>query len=131
MCLQYLENQSKNCDYTTAIKYYDILLELDSDNSAEETLIDFYYRYRDNGPSITMWGIYIISKLISQYQVIFEYFKKNKTKVEWVKDYYTELLVNYAEKTDMNIYKAVEFAQQKYSDLFSIIESEIINKLEI
>ena len=109
------------------------LFELDSNNNnSEETLINFYYKYRTNIPYITVWGIYVFSKLISQYQVVYEYFKKNKTKVEWVKKYYyDEMLVNYEEKTNNNLYNGVKSNLDKFPDLFAVIENEFINKLEI
>ena len=67
-------------------------------------------------------ALYFIAKAIEKYNNVFEYFKKNKSKVEWVKQYYVELIEN-----KFNISLLV----QVHPDLYSIIEEYIINKLEL
>ena len=106
------------------------LFELDLDEINKEPLFQLYYRSKDNCPNIVALGIYVFAKIISQYQVVFDYFIKNKNNVEWIKDYYAIILVNIEDKKSY-IYKNLEKTLEKYPDLLQVIENEFINKLEL
>jgi hypothetical protein len=109
------------------------LFELDNDNNnnnTEKKLIDFYHDISKwDTPMVTIWGVYVISKIIIQNQLVCDYFKKNKTKIEWIKDFYIEILVKYNEKTNINFNQAMEIFLKSFSDLFTVKENAFINKL--
>ena len=101
-------------------KRLETLFELEDDD--KKTLINFYYENRYKLCVLVPDALYFIAKAIEKYNNVFEYFKKNKSKVEWVKQYYVELIEN-----KFNISLLV----QVHPDLYSIIEEYIINKLEL
>ena len=101
-------------------KRLETLFELEDDD--KKTLINFYYENRYKLYVLVPDALYFIAKAIEKYNNVFEYFKKNKNKVEWVKQYYVELIEN-----KFNISLLV----QVHPDLYSIIEEYIINKLEL
>ena len=105
------------------------LFELDKIEGGEESLFDFYIRFKDQFPLILI-GIYSFAKVISQNQDVYEYFVKNKNKVAWIKDYCAVILVNLEDKNnDFN--KKYGNSFNKYPDLLHIIENDFINKLDI
>jgi hypothetical protein len=57
-------------------------------------LINFYYENRYKLYVLVADALYFIAKAIEKYNNVFEYFKKNKSKIEWVKQYYVELIEN-------------------------------------
>ena len=101
-------------------KRLETLFELEDDD--KKTLINFYYENRYKLYVLVSDALYFIAKAIEKYNNVFEYFKKNKSKVEWVKQYYVELIEN-----KFNISLLV----QVHPDLYPIIEEYIINKLEL
>ena len=105
------------------------LFEFDKIENNEESLFDFYVRLKDQFPLILI-GIYSFAKAISQYQNVYEYFVKNKSKFGWIKDFYTVVLVNLDDKNnDFNKKYGNNF--NRYPDLLHTIENDFINKLEI
>ena len=75
---------------------------------------------------IVLDGLFILSKAIEKHKSIFDYFKKNKNKLEWVKEYYLDF---FDDKGNMTQNLAAIIS--KHPDLFQVIESQFINKLEI
>jgi hypothetical protein len=106
-----------------------ILYDLNDDTNEQCSLIKFYFDRKDHFPNITLKGIYILAKIILQNNIAYECFKKNIKKIEWIKDYYAEAMVN-AEDQNGYFYKIIQRDLGKLNDLFSIID-ELINKLEI
>ena len=102
-------------------KRLDALFELE-DEVNDKTLIKFYIENKNTNYILVLESLYIISKTIEKYDIVFEYFKKNKNKVEWVKEYYTEFFDN-----KYNI----SFLNKIHPDTLSAIESLFINKLDI
>ena len=101
-------------------KRLETLFELGDDDN--KSLINFYYENRYKLYVLVADGLYFIAKAIEKYNNIFEYFKMNKSKVEWVKQFYVELIEN-----KFNI----SFLVQVHPDIYSAIEDNIINKLEL
>jgi hypothetical protein len=106
-----------------------ILYDLNDDTNDQNSLLKFYFDRKDHFPNITLKGIYILAKIILQNNIAYECFKKNIKKIEWIKDYYAEAMVN-AENQNGYFYKIIQRDLGKLNDLFPIID-ELINKLEI
>ena len=106
-----------------------ILYDLTDDANEESSLMKFYFDRKDHFPNITLKGIYILAKIILQNNTAYEIFKKNIKKIEWIKDYYAEAMVN-SEDQNGFFYKIIQRDLGKLNDLFQIID-ELINKLEI
>ena len=107
-------------------KRLEILFELEKSDNEEETLIEFYISLKNQFPMIVLDGLFILSKAIEKHKCIFDYFKKNKNKLEWVKEYYLDF---FDDKGNMTQNLAAIIS--KHPDLFQVIESQFINKLEI
>ena len=101
-------------------KRLEFLFELEDDEN--KTLIKFYIENKYKMSDSVVDGLYIISKIIEKYESAFEYFKKNKNKLEWVKEYYVEF---FEDKFKLS------FINKVHPDIFSDIETQIINRLEI
>ena len=101
-------------------KRLETLFELEDDD--DKTLINFYFENKYKLFVLVPQALFYLAKSIEQYDNVYEYFKKNKSKLEWVKQYYVELIEN-----KFNI----SFALQIHPDIFSVIEEQIINKLEL
>ena len=106
-----------------------ILYDLTDDANEESSLMKFYFDRKEHFPNITLKGIYILAKIILQNNTAYEIFKKNIKKIEWIKDYYGEAMVN-SEDQNGFFYKIIQRDLGKLNDLFQIID-ELINKLEI
>ena len=106
------------------------LFELDVKNKNEETLFDYYSRLKDQCPFVSILGIYCIALEMREHQIIYEYFKANKNKLIWIKDFYAMATVNSQDKNSA-FYKNIEQIDKYYNNLFEVIENEFINKLEI
>ena len=102
-------------------KRLDTLFELE-DEVNDKTLIQFFIENKNTNYIIVLESLYIIAKIIEKYDIVFEYFKKNNNKIEWVKEYYTEFFDN-----KYNI----SFLNKIHPDILSTIETQFINKLEI
>ena len=107
-------------------KRLEILFELEKSDNEEETLIEFYISLKNQFPMIVLDGLFILSKAIEKHKSIFDYFKKNKNKLEWVKEYYLDFFDDKGNMTQ-NLANILS----KHPDLFQVIESQLINKLEI
>ena len=101
-------------------KRLETLFELEDDENY--TLIKYYIDNKYKNSDATVGGLYIISKIIEKYDIAFEYFKKNKNKLEWVKEYYVEFFEGKFK---------LSFIDKVHPDIFSDIETQIINRLEI
>ena len=101
-------------------KRLETLFELEDDENY--TLIKYYIDNKYKNSDATVGGLYIISKIIEKYENAFEYFKKNKNKLEWVKEYYVEFFEGKFK---------LSFIDKVHPDIFSDIETQIINRLEI
>ena len=88
----------------------------------DKALIKYYIDNKYKNHLLVIEGLYMIAKAIEQYEKVFEYFKKYKNKLEWVKEYYTEF---FEDKFDLN------YMNKIHPDFCSVIETEIVNKLEI
>ena len=106
------------------------LFELESkDNgNGQQTLIDFYFNTKYELPLLVLEGLLIISKAIEAYKNVYEYFKKNKNKLEWVKDYYMEF---FSDEDKHNLCVYLENIINIHPDVFEVIETQIINKLDV
>ena len=99
------------------------LFELEKE---EDGLFDFYFDIRYKAPTNVLVGLFIISKGIEKYNNMLEYFRNNKNKVKWVNEYYIEFFM------DTNgLNQNIGNIQNIHPDLFEIIETHFINKLEI
>ena len=107
-----------NDSYTN--KRLETLFELE--DNGNKTLINFYIENKYKNCDLVVEGIYILAKIIEKCENVFEYFKKNKNKLEWVKQYYVEF---FEDKLSLSFFNKI------HPDAFSIIETEIINRLEI
>ena len=101
-------------------KRLETLFELESEG--EKTLIKFYEANKHKNYSQIPEGLYMLAKAIEKYDNVYEYFKKNKNKMEWVKEYYAGFFDN------SNNLSALT---QIHPDAFSLIETQIINRLEL
>ena len=110
------------------------LFELESkDNgnvhkNGQQTLIDFYFNTKYELPLLVLEGLLIISKAIETYKIVYEYFKKNKNKLEWVKDYYMEF---FSDDDKHNLCVYLESIINIHPDVFEVIETQIINGLDV
>ena len=110
--IESLENLSKNCDYTTAIKYYDILLELDSDNIEYKLLKAWTYNKLDD-----------YNSALNIYDEIFE--KSNVTDKKYIDDY-IDVLINKA-----NEYESEEELEKAITCYDKILKYDSENKLAL
>ena len=108
----------------------DALFELEKKDKdkdkGEQTLIDFYISLKYQLPLLVLEGLLIISKVIERYSSAYTYFKMNKHKLEWVKNYYMEFFMD-DDKYNLSIY--LENIINLHPDIFEVIEAQIINKL--
>ena len=95
----------------------------------DETLLNFYYGIRYRAPRITLKGIKILTQLVVRYNVVYQYFEKNKNKLKWINDFHAETIVNIAEQN--TYYKDIKTILDKNEDLMEFIHKEFINKLEL
>ena len=92
----------------------------------ENGLFDFYNDNKYKIPTFVLVGLFIISKGIEKHDKILEYFKKNKNKVKWVNEYYIEFFMD-----SNNLNQNLGNIQNIHPDLFEVIETHFINKIEI
>ena len=107
-----------NDSYTN--KRLETLYELEDDS--DKTLIKFYYDNKYKNYGIVVEALFLISKTIEKFENVFEYFKKNKKKLEWIKEYYVEFF-----EGKFNL----SFLNSIHPEALSFIETQIINRLEI
>ena len=101
-------------------KRLETLFELESEG--EKTLIKFYETNKYKNYSQIPEGLYMLAKAIEKYDNVYEYFKKNKNKMEWVKEYYAGFFDN---SNNLSAFTQI------HPDAFSLIETQIINRLEL
>ena len=101
-------------------KRLETLFELEDDENA--TLNKFLIENKYKNCDVVVDELYILAKVIENYDNVFEYFKKNKKQLEWVKEYYVEF---FEDKLKLN------FINKIHPDVFSVIETQIINRLEL
>ena len=109
-----------NLEDTYTHRRLETLFELEEDH--EKTLHKFYFANKDKNYILVIQGLYILAKAIEKYENVFEYFKKNKNKLKWVNEYYTEF---FEDKFNLSYVKNI------HSDILSVIEAQIIIKLDI
>jgi len=101
-------------------KRIETLFELEDDENP--TLNKFLIENKYKNCDVVVDELYILAKVIENYENVFEYFKKNKNQLEWVKEYYVEF---FEDKLKLN------FINKIHPDVFSVIETQIINRLEL
>ena len=97
----------------------DTLFEFNND---EKNLIKFYNDNKYKNYGLVTEGLFLLSKAIDKYNIIFEYLKKYKNNLMWIKEYYIEF---FDDKFNLS------FLLSKHPDAFAVIEAQIINKLEL
>ena len=107
-------------------KRLETLFELEKKEPGKETLLQFYSSQRYQIPIIVLNGIFCISKAIEKYENVFEYFKKNKKEVEWVRDYYMGFF-----NDKVNLLQNLSGLLNKHQDLFQVIEAQFISRLDV
>ena len=99
------------------------LFELEGEKN---TLINFYINQKYNLPALVLEGLFIFSVAIQKYDNVYEYLKKNKNKLGWVNEYYTEFFM-----VSNTLYQYLEGILHHHPNLFEIIECQLINRLFI
>ena len=107
-------------------KRLETLFELEKKEPGKETLLQFYSSQKYQIPIIVLNGIFCISKAIEKYENVFEYFKKNKKEVEWVRDYYMGFF-----NDKVNLLQNLSGLLNKHQDLFQVIEAQFISRLDV
>lgn len=101
-------------------KRIETLFELEDDENI--TLNKFLIENKYKNCDVIVNELFILAKVIENYENVFEYFKKNKKELEWVKEYYVEF---FEDKLKLS------FINKIHPDVFSVIETQIINRLEL
>ena len=108
-------------------KRLNALFELEErEDPNTESLIDFYKRIKDQMTILTLDILYIFAKGVEKHIKIFEYFKKNKDKFEWINTYYFGIFDDKG-----NLPQNVTNIYNKHPDIFQVIEYQFINRLEV
>jgi hypothetical protein len=108
-------------------KRLNTLFELEErEDQNTESLIEFYKRIKDQMPILTLDILYLFSKAVEKHFKMFEYFKKNKDKFDWINAYYISF---YDDKG--NLPQNVTNILNKHPDLLQVIEYQFINRLEV
>lgn len=110
--IESLKNQANNSDYTTAITYYDILIELDSDHSEYSLLKAWSYNKLDD-----------YNSALNIYDEIFE--KINVTDKKYIDDF-IDVLINKA-----NEYESADDLEKAIMCYDKILEYDSENKLAL
>ena len=108
-------------------KRLNALFELEEkEDQNTESLVEFYIRIKNQMPILVLDMLYLFSKALEKHIKIFDYFKKNKNKFEWVNAYYISFFDDKG-----NLPQNVTNILNKHPDLFQVIEFQFINRLEV
>jgi hypothetical protein len=108
-------------------KRLNTLFELEErEGQNTESLIEFYKRIKDQMSILTLDILYLFSKGVEKHIKMFEYFKKNKDKFEWINSYYISFFDDKG-----NLPQNITNILNKHPDLFQVIEYQFINRLEV
>ena len=102
------------------------LFELEKNEKENETVFDNFLKIKYQFPIIILEVIFLLTKAMQQYTIIYEYFKKNKNKIKWINDFYLECILD-----SSNSSQKYNQILNHHPDLFEVIETQFINKLEL
>ena len=102
------------------------LFEFEKPEKENETLFDYYTNIKCQLPNVVLEGLFLLTKAIQQYNNLYEYFKKNRNKVKWVNEFYLESIID-----SNNLNQKYAYILNVHPDLFEVIETHFINRLEI
>ena len=102
------------------------LFELEKPQKENETLFDYYINIKCQLPNVVLEGLFLLAKAIQQYKNLYEYLKKYRNKVKWVNEFYLESIID-----SNNLNQKYAYILNVHPDLFEVIETHFINRLEI
>ena len=103
----------------------EILFELNSNNNNNNlSLFDFFNNVKDQTESVLDF-IYMLSSAMFEYNILYEYLYKYKSKINWIYDYFIKIK---NEKTSNIYYNKIYSIHQEFIE---IIEEGLINRLEL
>ena len=116
----------------------DTLFQLNDDNNNENkepseiqeyNLFDFYYEVREKHINLVLYMLYNVAKAIEKYNIVCQYFEKNKNKLLWINYFLIELKSDAKMKEDF--IKSNAFIMNQHPDLISVIQNSIIKRFEL
>ena len=108
-------------------KRLNALFELEEkEDQKADSLVEFYLKIKNQWPILALQALFLFSKAIEKHYKVFEYFKKNKSKFDWVNAFY----INFFDDKG-NLPPNVINLQNKHPDLLQSIEYQFIIRLEI
>ena len=116
----------------------DTLFQLNDDNNNENkepseiqeyNLFDFYYEVREKHINLVLYMLYNVAKAIEKYNIVCQYFEKNKNKLLWINYFLIELKSDAKMKEDF--VKSNAFIMSQHPDLISAIQNSIIKRFEL
>ena len=113
----------------------DTLFQLNDENNTENkepseveeyNLFDFYYEVREKHINLVLYMLYNVGKAIEKYDIVCQYFEKNKNKIIWINYFLIELKSDLKMKDDF--LKNNMFIMNQHPDLLSVIQNSIIKR---
>ena len=98
----------------------------DIEDNKSLPLFEYLYEERENHINLVLYILYNIGKAIEKYDIVGQYFEKNKNKIEWIKYFLIELRND--QKMRNNFLKNNNFIIAQHPDLMHVIQENIVRR---